>query len=185
MIKGSYGTIPGYNGETGWHRIAIIKGETGYGSYILYLCGNFDYAPNTTAIIHINTMHTSARLTQISGIVGFINSIRLVNISGNEYYVDININYTGNNTPGNVYFYFLSNGTVTTNTTAQKITTSVTVSAQLDLITGTKTNDNSYAAHFYENSDIRYKTIINNLSIEFNQLANLPLFNFKWIDNKN
>ena len=37
-----------------------------------------------------------------------------------------------------------------------------------------------YGAHFYENSDIRYKTIINNLAIKANQLANLPLFDFKW-----
>lgn len=43
---------------------------------------------------------------------------------------------------------------------------------------------NCYAAHFYENSDIRYKTIINNLAIKANQLANLPLFDFKWQDNE-
>lgn len=43
---------------------------------------------------------------------------------------------------------------------------------------------NMYAAHFYENSDIRYKTIINNLAIKANQLANLPLFDFKWQDNE-
>lgn len=42
-----------------------------------------------------------------------------------------------------------------------------------------------YGAHFYENSDIRYKTIINNIAIKANQLANLPLFDFKWQDNEN
>lgn len=44
---------------------------------------------------------------------------------------------------------------------------------------------NSYAGHFYENSDIRYKQILNKLSITINELSKLPLFNFKWIDNKN
>lgn len=42
----------------------------------------------------------------------------------------------------------------------------------------------AYAPHFYESSDIRYKTIINNLAIKANQLANLPLFDFKWQDNE-
>ena len=44
---------------------------------------------------------------------------------------------------------------------------------------------NSYAVHFYENSDIRYKQVLNKLSITINELSKLPLFNFKWIDNKN
>lgn len=40
-----------------------------------------------------------------------------------------------------------------------------------------------YAAHFYENSDIRYKKILKNLSINSNTIANLPLFDFEWIEN--
>lgn len=41
----------------------------------------------------------------------------------------------------------------------------------------------AYAAHFYENSDIRYKKILKNLSINSNTIANLPLFDFEWIEN--
>lgn len=40
-----------------------------------------------------------------------------------------------------------------------------------------------YATHFYENSDIRYKKILKNLSINYNIIANLPLFDFEWIEN--
>lgn len=40
-----------------------------------------------------------------------------------------------------------------------------------------------YASHFYENSDIRYKKILRNLSINSNIIANLPLFDFEWIEN--
>lgn len=40
-----------------------------------------------------------------------------------------------------------------------------------------------YATHFYENSDIRYKKILNNLLIDSNTIANLPLFDFEWIEN--
>ena len=40
-----------------------------------------------------------------------------------------------------------------------------------------------YAAHFYENSDIRYKKILKNLSINSNTIASLPLFDFEWIEN--
>lgn len=137
MMNSAYACIPTYNGETGWHRIATIQeGSNGYGSYILYLCGFWSYAPNTNAIIHIDTMHTTAQLTQVSGIVGYIDSIRLVNISANAYYVDVHINYTGANIPGTVYCYFLGNGTITPRTSAEKITESVTSSAELDLVNG-------------------------------------------------
>lgn len=40
-----------------------------------------------------------------------------------------------------------------------------------------------YATHFYEKSDIRYKKILRNLSINSNTIANLPLFDFEWIEN--
>lgn len=40
-----------------------------------------------------------------------------------------------------------------------------------------------YASHFYENSDIRYKRILKNLLINSNIIANLPLFDFEWIEN--
>lgn len=136
MMNSAYACIPTYNGETGWHRIATIQGSTGDGSYILYLCGTWSYSPNTNAIIHIDTMHTTAQLTQVSGIVGYIDSIRLVNISNNTYYVDVHINYTGANTPGTVHCYFLGNGTITPRTSAEKITESVTSSAELDLVNG-------------------------------------------------
>lgn len=44
-------------------------------------------------------------------------------------------------------------------------------------------NNNIYATHFFENSDIRYKKILKNLSINSNIIANLPLFDFEWIEN--
>lgn len=136
MMNSAYAYIPTYDGETGWHRIATIVGSRGYGSYILYLCGNWHYASNTNAIIHIDTMHTTAQLTQVSGIVGYINKIRLVNVDGNKYYVDVHINYTGANSPGNVYCYFLGNGSIETRTSAEKITTAITASAELTLVNG-------------------------------------------------
>lgn len=136
MIKGTFGKIPTYAGESGWHRIATIDaGSFGYGSYILYLCGSWSNNANTTAIIHVNTMHTTSSLTQVSGIVGFINKVRLVHISANNYYVDVHINHPYDNTPGQVYFYFLGNGDISTNTTAEKITDSVTASSEISLAT--------------------------------------------------
>lgn len=42
---------------------------------------------------------------------------------------------------------------------------------------------NILASHFYENSDIRYKRILKNLLINSNTIANLPLFDFEWIEN--
>ena len=49
---------------------------------------------------------------------------------------------------------------------------------------GTFTSSGSvYATHFYENSDIRYKKVLKNLLINSNTIANLPLFDFEWIEN--
>lgn len=177
MVNGAYAVIPTYNGETGWHRIATIDDGTGYGSWILYLCGDWSWASNTSAILHINTMHTTAKITQVSGIVGFVTDVRLVPISNNNYYVDVYINYSGANTPGTVYCYFLGNGAITTRTTAEKITASVSTAASITLVTGTKTNDNSYAAHFYENSDVMLKTNIKSIT----DSDNMPLLKeFDW-----
>lgn len=44
-------------------------------------------------------------------------------------------------------------------------------------------NNDIYATHFFETSDIRYKKILKNLSINSNIIANLPLFDFEWIEN--
>ena len=52
-------------------------------------------------------------------------------------------------------------------------------------ITATSINasGNIYSAHFYENSDIRYKKVLRNLLINSNTIAALPLFDFEWIEN--
>ena len=44
---------------------------------------------------------------------------------------------------------------------------------------------NSYAYHFYEHSDIRYKKVLNPLKITLEQLSSIPLFDFEWIDRDN
>lgn len=54
--------------------------------------------------------------------------------------------------------------------------------AYLPLSGGTVSGD-IHANHFYENSDIRYKRILKNLLINSNTIANLPLFDFEWIEN--
>ena len=142
MLKGYGGSLVGYHGENGWHRIAEVNaGSYGYGSYLLYLCGSWNHSANTTAILAIDTTHTNARITQLSGYLGFINKIRLVNVSSNKYYVDIHINYSDNpnhasDTPGSVYYYFLTNANVTVTTAVTKITETVTASAEITLKDG-------------------------------------------------
>ena len=142
MLKGYGGSLAGYHGENGWHRIAEVNaGNYGYGSYLLYLCGSWNHSANTTAILAIDTTHTNARITQLSGYLGFINKIRLVNISSNKYYIDIHINYSDNpnhasDTPGSVYYYFLTNANVTVTTAVTKITETVTASVEITLKDG-------------------------------------------------
>ena len=40
------------------------------------------------------------------------------------------------------------------------------------------------ATNFYSTSDIRYKKVLSNIKINIYSLAQIPLFNFKWIDNR-
>lgn len=40
------------------------------------------------------------------------------------------------------------------------------------------------ATNFYSTSDIRYKKVLSNIKINIYELAQIPLFNFKWIDNR-
>ena len=144
-----YGIIPGYDGETGWHRIATIAASGEYGSHILILTGNWNHSPNTNAIIHIDTRHTTAHITQISGIIGFVTKIRLVNISAHYYYVDVYVNYFVTNSPGHVYSYWLGNGTVTPKLVAEKITDTVTATAELELtnISGTSITSSNISSY--------------------------------------
>lgn len=184
MIKGTGGRLGGYHGETGWHRIATINnGDYGYSSFILYLCGIWSFSANTSAILHINTRNTTAAISQISGIVGYADKIRLVNISKNKFYVDIHINYTDNpdktdDTPGIIWFYFLGNGAVEINTTVEKITEEVTASAEITLVHGGKITNANYAERIYVNqhtsSDTEYPLVwsnqTNQSTIQANQL---------------
>lgn len=41
---------------------------------------------------------------------------------------------------------------------------------------------NVTASNFYSSSDIRYKNVLNQLEVNINDIAKLPIFNFKWND---
>ena len=83
------------------------------------------------------------------------------------YISDSNYNSGNNAFSGQVYFD--SNGSVH--------------ASYLRASNNVEASGSMYATHFYENSDIRYKKILKNLSINSNIIANLPLFDFEWIEN--
>lgn len=104
----------------------------------------------------------------------------------------LNKQNTGSSTGGASQLIFGNNGTqhvvISSNTGAIVINPSTSSSTgQIVLRVGTSTTSdfagNINAAHFYENSDIRYKRVLRNLSINSNTIANLPLFDFEWIEN--
>lgn len=113
-------------------------------------------------------------------------------------------NYTIGNNTFSAQVYFDTSGTFyARNLTASnwvqariiEITNDAIVSGSISVDNGISVGNNIgvgnninaagsiYAAHFYENSDIRYKKILRNLSINSNTIANLPLFDFEWIEN--
>ena len=83
------------------------------------------------------------------------------------YISDSNYNSGNNAFSGQVYFD--SNGSVH--------------ASYLRASNNVEASGSMYATHFYENSDIRYKKILKNLSINSNTIATLPLFDFEWIEN--
>ena len=104
----------------------------------------------------------------------------------------LNAQEASSSTGGRSQLIFGNNGTqhvaISSNTGAIVINPNAgDTTGQLVLRVGaSKTSNfagNINAAHFYENSDIRYKKILRNLSINSNIIANLPLFDFEWIEN--
>lgn len=82
------------------------------------------------------------------------------------YITDSNYNSENNNFSGQIYFN--SSGSI--------------FASGLKASNNIEASGSIYATHFYENSDIRYKKILRNLSINSNIIANLPLFDFEWIE---
>ena len=93
-------------------------------------------------------------------------------------YVLIQNHYSSRNTNAFfIHYYNTQNGVLNA-----EINGSLSINGSDITIGSMATRGNMYAAHFYENSDIRYKRVLNNLTASSRQLASLPLFDFEWID---
>ena len=114
-------------------------------------------------------------VTKPSGVDAF-GVMRLRTASG--WYGQIMI--SANTAPG--IYYRNANG-LTSSVGWKKLLDQSNYSSYALPLTGGTCTGNIYAPHFYESSDIRYKKILRNLSITSNTIANLPLFDFEWIEN--
>lgn len=101
----------------GWYRVATVSGsDAGYFNFLMYLGGNWAWGAPTEAVVAMSGCNDVARIVQLaSSRVNDITKIRLVNVSGNTFYVEVYRPYAQDSggVSGNRFFTFTGNGTVT------------------------------------------------------------------------
>lgn len=88
--------LPGkYELPTGWYRLAKIQGLDGYFNFNAFFTGGWNWGAPTAVLVNCYCWDATPRITQISGQNnGVITKMRLYNISGGTYYLDIYNSYT-------------------------------------------------------------------------------------------
>lgn len=125
----------GTNPAAGWRRLCKITAIANYSQFFLFITGGFNTGPPAYATLSINTMHTSARIKQLSGVSGTVVQVRLVNVSANTYWIDVYTNGVSA-TMGEQTFIFLGNvvlSEITTTNPAPVFTDTVTATASCSL----------------------------------------------------
>ena len=106
--------LPGATAKpVGWYQMCRISGLDGYFNFNLLTTGGWSTGAPSTALLNIACYNTTPVLTQISGKNNnVITKIRLRNISGGDYYLDVYqaYGYTSSNAMSDEYF--LINGSV-------------------------------------------------------------------------
>ena len=89
-----YDRISVYPGGTspaaGWRRVCKISGRANYAWFFIQFNGGWNNGAPSNVTYMCNTRHSAATLTLLSGgFTGLLNSVRLVNVSGNTFYLDV------------------------------------------------------------------------------------------------
>ena len=170
------------DGVAGWMRIA----EQSPGTNVEYSIANSWYhneCNTLTFIVSYNYYNsTTPQITVLSSGTSLYSNIRIIGTDAKVGYVEVYINSSSvNNT------YYLNARRLNIYGWCALYTTykagSGTATREIGSLNnsiGFASSGNINAAHFYENSDIRYKDILNNLTITINNIATLPIFNFRW-----
>ena len=157
----------------------VSRGKT-VTNYIWNAGSSSSYASHTMG--HITLGGSSYQIKRVGYNVSWINGrnsaiVRQTSASGYSTIISSKTasgsweigNYTNNGE--NLYFTYITDSNYNSGNN--------TFSGQVYFDSGSSV----YATHFYEKSDIRYKKILKNLSINSNTIATLPLFDFEWIEN--
>lgn len=122
-------TLPSLVGAPGgWYRMGRITNLDGYLNVILYCSGTWHTGAPTTCIVHMSAQNTTARLTYISGITGNTTAVRLVNISGGEFYFDVHVTGVASDaTRGAQYYTLIGNYLIN-----ERLSPTTTVAASSD-----------------------------------------------------
>ena len=160
-------------------------------SYVWNAGSGSSYASHTTG--HITLGGNGYQIKRVGCNVSWINGrdsaiVRQTSASGYSAVVSSKTtngsweigNYTSNG--DNLYFTYVSDSNYNrgNNVFSGQLYFSSNGSIQANNV---EASGSMYATHFYENSDIRYKKVLRNLLINSNTIANLPLFDFEWIEN--
>lgn len=170
------------DGVAGWMRIA----EQSPGTNVEYSIANswYNNECNTlTFIVSYNYYNsTTPQITVLSSGTSLYPNIRIIGTDAKVGYVEV---YISSSSANNTYYLNARRlniyGWCTLYTTYRAGSGTATREiGSLNNSIGFASSGNINAAHFYENSDIRYKNVLNNLTITINNIATLPIFNFKW-----
>ena len=170
-----------------WNRVANVKAiNDGDGvSFIITIGTHHNSTVNNVTFFCSASFGGRISIREFSGANLSNISIR---VSGENYpdtaYIELmsNSSYTSTGQVYRVKIIGLLCASISENYVANSSPATYYKTATSNIAGAITTEGNMYAAHFYENSDIRYKRVLNNLTASSRQLASLPLFDFEWID---
>lgn len=115
----------------GWRRVCKVSTKHKYQQWFLGISGDYSSSAPAGALIAVTSRHTTINPILLSGIVaGHLDKIRFINISSNQYWLDIYCKEFPNNSNGNqiqwkdISFYFWGDVVVSDIQTSLDINTS-------------------------------------------------------------
>lgn len=138
------------NPAAGWRRVCKVSARENYAHFMIGVNGGWNNGGPSNAIIACTTRHTGATLTLIAcGFKGLITSVRLVNVSGNTFWVDAYMSAQSNAVADQTLEFWGNVSISEEQNSGAVFSTSVTAAASVDLtdVTGISLTSNNYTSY--------------------------------------
>ena len=135
----------------GWRRVCQIHGFSHYGQFKMYLTGGWSTGAPTCATIEVNIRHTGVIMTLTSCLgTGNVSKVRLVNISGGDYWLDCYIEAISSGTMSKQTCIITGHVTVDNVQNSSAVySTAVTSAAEITIavVSGISITSNNYSTY--------------------------------------